>query len=99
MNIIDLFAGCGGLTTGFEQAGFNSVLAVEMDNGAAETYKFNHPNTKVLIEDITKIDKISLKPLCIDDETISCKHIDKLIFPPKWSDLTTGVERSDHSCG
>ena len=59
MNIIDLFAGCGGLTTGFEQAGFNSVLAVEMDNGAAETYKFNHPNTKVLIEDITKIDKIS----------------------------------------
>ena len=59
MNIIDLFAGCGGLTTGFEMAGFNSVLAVEMDNGAAETYKFNHPNTKVLIEDITKIDKIS----------------------------------------
>ena len=59
MNIIDLFAGCGGLTTGFEMAGFNSVLAVEMDNGAAETYKFNHPNTNVLIEDITKINEIS----------------------------------------
>jgi DNA (cytosine-5)-methyltransferase 1 len=58
MKIIDLFAGCGGLTTGFEQAGFNSVLAVEMDNGAAETYSLNHPNTTVLIKDITTIDKI-----------------------------------------
>ena len=58
MNVVDLFAGCGGLSTGFEQAGFNSVLAVEMDESAAETYKLNHPNTEMLIKDIRKIDKI-----------------------------------------
>lgn len=59
MKVIDLFAGCGGLSTGFEQANYNVVLAVEMDNGAAETYKYNHPDTTVLIKDITTINKIS----------------------------------------
>lgn len=55
-NIIDLFAGCGGLSTGFEMAGFNVELAVEKDTWASETYKSNHKNTKVFTEDITQID-------------------------------------------
>ena len=55
MNIIDLFAGCGGLSLGFEMAGFNIPLAVEKDEWASETYKYNHKNTTVLTEDITKI--------------------------------------------
>ena len=55
-NIIDLFAGCGGLSTGFEMAGFNIPLAIEKDEWASDTYKFNHPDTTVITEDITKID-------------------------------------------
>jgi DNA (cytosine-5)-methyltransferase 1 len=40
--VIDLFAGCGGLTEGFERSGrFRSVLAVEFDGDAAETYRVN----------------------------------------------------------
>ena len=53
--IIDLFAGCGGLSTGFEMAGFEIPLAIEKDDWASETYQFNHPNTKVLTGDITQI--------------------------------------------
>lgn len=53
--LIDLFAGCGGLSTGFEMAGFSIPLAVEIDEWASETYKKNHPNTKIVTEDITKI--------------------------------------------
>lgn len=53
--IIDLFAGCGGLSTGYEMAGFEIPLAVEKDEWASETYSFNHPNTRVLTGDITQV--------------------------------------------
>ncbi len=55
MNVIDLFAGCGGLSTGFEMAGFDVLLAVEKDEWASDTYKTNHQNTKVVTDDITQI--------------------------------------------
>ena len=55
MNVIDLFAGCGGLSTGFEMAGYTIPLAVEKDEWASETYRYNHPDTKVITEDITQV--------------------------------------------
>lgn len=39
--MIDLFAGCGGMTAGFVQAGFQPVLAIEQDPFAAATYAAN----------------------------------------------------------
>ncbi|MCU0444760.1 MAG: DNA cytosine methyltransferase [Microscillaceae bacterium] len=52
-NVLDLFAGCGGLSAGFEQAGFKVVIANEFWQDAAKTYALNHPNTQMLCEDIT----------------------------------------------
>lgn len=70
MKVIDLFAGCGGLSLGFEMAGFNIPLAIEKDEWASETYKMNHPSTKVLTNDIIQITNlenlISKKDLPID---------------------------------
>lgn len=41
--IVDLFSGCGGMTTGFVQTGrFRPVAAVELDQPAAATYALNH---------------------------------------------------------
>jgi len=54
--VIDLFAGCGGFSNGFEKAGFEIVSAVEFDKNIALTYQLNHPNTKLYVDDIKNID-------------------------------------------
>ena len=53
--IIDLFAGCGGMSLGFEFAGFHPVLAIEKDAWASETYAYNRTGVKVVTGDITRI--------------------------------------------
>lgn len=55
-NIISLFSGAGGLDLGFEKAGFKVVVANEFDKNICPTYKYNHPNTKLIEGDIRKID-------------------------------------------
>jgi DNA (cytosine-5)-methyltransferase 1 len=48
---IDLFAGAGGFSLGFEQAGFDVVGAVEIDPIHAATHEFNFPRCKVMCRD------------------------------------------------
>lgn len=50
--VIDLFAGVGGLSLGFDMAGFKVILANEYDESIAEAYKQNHPNVKMIVADI-----------------------------------------------
>ena len=53
---IGFFAGCGGLSLGFIKAGYTVEKAVEFDPPIAETYKKNHPEVDVIVDDIKNID-------------------------------------------
>ena len=55
LTAIDLFAGCGGLTLGLRLAGFRVVGAIEKDALAAESYRVNHPETRMWRADITSL--------------------------------------------
>lgn len=50
-NVLDLFAGCGGLSLGLEAAGFATRWACEWDADAAATFADSHPSALVYRED------------------------------------------------
>lgn len=76
-NAIDLFCGCGGLSYGFEMAGFNILLGIDNDLMALQTFELNHENAKSICGDITKINfEKDIKPLIGD------KEIDVIIGGP-----------------
>lgn len=53
--IIDLFAGAGGLSLGFEMEGFKVLLANEYDSSIAEAYIRNRNNPNMIIADIKSL--------------------------------------------
>lgn len=53
--VISTFAGAGGSTLGYSMAGFNELLAVELDKNAAETFRMNFPEIDLYHGDITEL--------------------------------------------
>lgn len=53
--LVDLFAGAGGLSCGLEMAGFSPVLANEIVPEYSSTYRLNHPNTQLIVDDIRQV--------------------------------------------
>ncbi len=66
MRAVDLFAGCGGLSLGFQKQGFEIVAAFEWWDAAVKCYKenFNHPVIKADLSDLETVIPIvqDLKP-------------------------------------
>lgn len=52
---VDLFAGAGGMSLGFEQAGFDVVAAVEIDPVHCAVHKFNFPQTAVIPRSVERL--------------------------------------------
>ncbi|MFX0076261.1 MAG: DNA cytosine methyltransferase [Candidatus Hermodarchaeota archaeon] len=91
--LIDLFSGAGGLSKGFELAEFKVNLAIEYDKNYFESYKFNHPQSITLNEDLTKLDCRE-----IDDSFIKGNEVEGIIGgPPCTGFSSVGNRRPDDS--
>lgn len=77
LNVLDLFCGAGGLSYGFECAGFDILLGIDNDAKALETFELNHKGSKSICGDITQINyEDHIKPL------LDGKQIDVIIGGP-----------------
>lgn len=70
---IDLFCGAGGMSYGFEMAGFKSVLAIDNWQDALDTYNHNNPGSKTLCADLSAIDVEKTA------KDFGIKHVDLII--------------------
>ena len=52
--VLSVFSGAGGLDSGFKNAGFRPVLALDINPAAVSTYRRNHPNTAVVRLDLSQ---------------------------------------------
>jgi DNA (cytosine-5)-methyltransferase 1 len=70
--VLDLFSGCGGMSLGFEQAGFEIKLGIDNWSDALLTFKNNHKNSNVIENDLS----------LLDPSTIGIDSVDIIIGGP-----------------
>lgn len=71
--VVDLFSGVGGLSLGFEQAGFDVVAAVEIDPIHAAVHKYNFPECTVIPRSISDVSANEIK------KAVSGRPIDVIV--------------------
>lgn len=88
--VIDLFCGAGGLSEGFRQAGFKSILGVDHDKAALETFAENHIYAKTICGNISEITSEEIA------KKIKKKRIDLVIGGPPCQGFSMAGRRNPH---
>jgi len=76
LKVIDLFCGCGGLSYGFEKAGYDILLGVDNWEEALKTFQANHKKTKIHLGNLA-----TLSPLDISQQ-YNIEDVDVIIGGP-----------------
>jgi len=86
MRVVDLFCGCGGLSLGFQRAGFEVVAAYDKWKAALNVYRdnFDHPAFEL---DMNKVQESS--------EVINQQHPDMIIGGPPCQDFSSAGKRNE----
>lgn len=90
MNVLDLFCGCGGMSWGLHQKGFNILGGVDNDKIALKTFKLNHPTAVTLYDDLALLTPED----CLYKMRISADAVDCIIGGPPCQGFSKNVPRS-----
>ena len=82
--LLDLFCGAGGLSYGFEKAGFSVVRAIDIDPWAIKTYNYNRKDKVAEVRDVASVD---------DTFIWSLGYIDGIIGGPPCQGFSTAGQR------
>lgn len=61
--VVELFCGCGGTSKGFEMAGYDVALGIDIHKPSISTFSKNHPHSIAILGDIKKITPESIKKM------------------------------------
>jgi len=86
--VIDLFSGCGGMSLGIENAGYEILYANDINSDAVNTYKHNFPHVVVEEGDITKIDPQKVSKM------IKRKYVDVIVAGAPCQGFSTSGKRN-----
>lgn len=77
---LDIFAGCGGLSQGLEQAGVSATKwAIEYEEPAGQAFRKNHPEATVFVDNCNVILRAIMEKGGDQDECISTKEANELV--------------------
>lgn len=89
--VIDMFSGCGGLSRGFIDAGFEVLLGVDFDEAALKTFEHNHDGAVAFKGDLFKKD--ALQEIV---EIVGGRSVDVIVGgPPCQGFSLTGSRQED----
>lgn len=70
---VDLYSGSGAVTAALKRHSFRVVAAVDADPVACRTYRLNHPRTRMIEDDIRRVD-----PAAIRERDLGGEYLDLL---------------------
>ncbi len=71
--LVDLFCGAGGLSHGFEQAGFKVLAGLDWDKDSIDTFRLNHPGAKGIVADMAALSpEALLEVLGVVPDEVDC---------------------------
>ena len=76
LNVLDLFSGCGGISSGFQMADYNIIGGIDFDLDSVDTFRHNFPNSKTICIDLLEYSNQSIL------EDYSGKPIDVIVGGP-----------------
>lgn len=90
LKAIDLFCGCGGLSAGLRDAGYNILAGVDIESNYIQTFTENFPESLSVCADVSKIDPIEL----LDKVGLKVGELDLLAGGPPCQGFSKNVPRS-----